>query len=260
MAKNILIIADNPTVATLLKARLNAGDHVLTIVPAAPEGLSAAEEISPGLIIIDIDAAGTGGFTLAQKLRAGPATKNTPIVVFSAHEEAVSRQKAMDRGNTFDYVVKPFRAEELVEKIERSLRGAAAKRGKILVIDDNARIGQLLKGRLEANAYEVATALTGQEGLDKAKEERPDLILLDLNLPDMDGLDVGRGLREHILTKDIPLIIVTAREGESVRRRAVQELPTADYLTKPFRPEVLLEKIALHLEQRRAGPGTTPAV
>lgn len=116
-------------------------------------------------------------------------------------------------------------------------------RAKILMVDDNPDIVELMASRLEGNDYEVVRALGGAEALEKAEKERPDLILLDISMPEMDGFEVGRRLRLNRVTQYIPIIMVTARGQHKDVVCAVNELQAADYLIKPFRPEILLAKI-----------------
>lgn len=115
-------------------------------------------------------------------------------------------------------------------------------RKRILIVDDEEDIVNVLKRRLEANNYEVLSASDGQEGLNKARSERPDLIILDLMLPKLDGYKVCRMLKFDKDYKAIPIIMVTARaqkEDEDLGK----EMGADTYLPKPFEPEVLLKNI-----------------
>jgi DNA-binding response OmpR family regulator len=113
---------------------------------------------------------------------------------------------------------------------------------RILIIDDEADLVDMLSLRLQANDYEVITAADGQEGLDKARKEKPDLIILDLMLPKMDGYKVCRMLKFDEKFKQIPIILFTARAQESDVRLG-EEVGADAYLTKPFEPDVLLAKM-----------------
>jgi len=96
--------------------------------------------------------------------------------------------------------------------------------------------------RLEANGYEVLPAYDGQEGLDKARKEKPDLIILDLMLPKMDGYKVCRMLKFDEKYKKIPIIMFTARAQETDKEMG-EEVGADAYITKPFEPQALLAKI-----------------
>jgi len=110
---------------------------------------------------------------------------------------------------------------------------------KVLVIDDEANVCELVSLYFEKAGYDVACAFNGSEGLDKVRQERPDIIVLDLMLPGMDGLDVCKEIRK---TSNVPIIMLTARVDE-VDRVLGLEIGADDYVTKPFSPRELLARI-----------------
>ena len=114
---------------------------------------------------------------------------------------------------------------------------------RILVVDDERELVEMLSLRLEANDYEVFTAYDGQEGLDQARKLKPDLILLDLMLPKLDGYKVCQMLKFDEKYKQIPVILFTARAQEADLKLG-EEMGADAYLTKPFEPDILLGKIA----------------
>lgn len=113
---------------------------------------------------------------------------------------------------------------------------------KILVIDDEKDLIEAVAFRLKANGYDVITAGDGAEGLDKARKERPDLIILDLMLPKMDGYRVCGLLKNDARYGSIPIIMFTARAQEEDIKHG-KEMGAEAYITKPFEPETLLSKI-----------------
>ena len=114
---------------------------------------------------------------------------------------------------------------------------------RILVVDDEPQIGRMLKISLGARGYEVAVEGDGLAALDKAASWRPDLILLDLGLPQLDGLEVCRQLRSW---SQVPIIVLTVRDAESDKVAAL-DLGADDYLTKPFGTDELLARIRVAL-------------
>jgi len=110
---------------------------------------------------------------------------------------------------------------------------------KILVIDDEANVCDLVSLYFEKAGYDVVCAFNGSDGLDRARQERPDIIVLDLMLPGMDGLDVCKEIRK---TSNVPIIMLTARVDE-VDRVLGLEIGADDYVTKPFAPRELLARI-----------------
>lgn len=113
---------------------------------------------------------------------------------------------------------------------------------KILVVDDETELVKAIQIRLEQADYQVIAAYDGQEGLDKVRSEKPDLIVLDLMLPKMDGYKVCRMLKFDEKYKNIPIIMLTARAQESDEKLGYETGADA-YLTKPFESTVLLGKI-----------------
>jgi two-component system phosphate regulon response regulator PhoB len=132
----------------------------------------------------------------------------------------------------------------------------AAARTRVLVIEDERALTDVLAYNLQREGYEAILAHDGQEGLRKAQTLLPDLILLDLMLPTMSGLDVCRELRSGERTRDIPIIMITAK-AEETDQVVGFKMGADDYVTKPFSVKVLLERIKAL--QRRLEGGAEPA-
>ena len=113
---------------------------------------------------------------------------------------------------------------------------------RILLVDDEPKMLNMVKRRLEANGYEVVTASDGQEGFDKAKAETPDLMILDLMLPKIDGYKICGLLKNDARYSKIPVIMFTARAQEADKKLG-EEMGANAYITKPFEPDALLSKI-----------------
>lgn len=125
---------------------------------------------------------------------------------------------------------------------------------KVLVIDDEPNIVQTLKDRLEMNDYQVSTACNGAEGLKIAREQSPDVILLDVIMPIMDGHEMLEKLRQQDWGKSISVIMLTARSQAQDIARA-RACGIEDYIIKPFDLSELLEKIEGIVERRKATVG-----
>jgi len=123
---------------------------------------------------------------------------------------------------------------------------------RVLVIDDDAPIRLLCRVNLEAERMEVSEAVDGASGLERAREEKPDVILLDVMLPQMDGWQVAERLLEQPETAEIPIVFLTARAELGDRARGL-EIGGIDYLTKPFNPVELAAQIRDLLERVRRG-------
>lgn len=114
---------------------------------------------------------------------------------------------------------------------------------RILVIEDEPSLRKLIKTNFAASGYEVVTASDGEEGLNLAKEERPDLILLDIRMPGMSGWDVLIALKTNPKVKKVPVIIMTASAPEESEQYKMRSMRAAGYLVKPFGVDVMLSKV-----------------
>ncbi len=124
-------------------------------------------------------------------------------------------------------------------------------KGTILVIEDEADIRDLIRHNLERERFRVLCADSGEEGIGVARRESPDLVLLDVMLPGMDGLEVCRALRSRPETRSVPIVMLTARAEDSDVIVGL-ELGADDYITKPFSPRVLLARLRAVLRRREA--------
>jgi len=113
---------------------------------------------------------------------------------------------------------------------------------KILVVDDEPGIAESIKERLEALEYRVIAAYSGKEGIEKAIEEKPDIILLDIIMPGLDGLEVLHNLKINPATYGIPIILLTAKTEQEYIFKS-ESLRATDYIIKPFRLEELIKYI-----------------
>lgn len=121
---------------------------------------------------------------------------------------------------------------------------------KILVCDDEPYILMALTDAVEMEGYDCVTAINGKEALQKAREEHPDLILLDIMMPFMDGYEVCRELRADASTRDIPVVMLTAK-SQQVDIQKGKDVGADDYITKPFRPSTLRKKFNEILDSRQ---------
>ncbi len=144
----------------------------------------------------------------------------------------------------------------LPENVENRPRQAV--RESILVIEDDQDIQDLVRYNLTREGYRVKSVLTGEDGLNRIRHETPDLIVLDIMLPGIDGLEVCKFLKENRETRHIPIIIVTAR-GEDADVVAGLELGADDFVAKPFSPRVLVARIRSLLRRAKSQRGSEQA-
>jgi DNA-binding response OmpR family regulator len=115
-------------------------------------------------------------------------------------------------------------------------------KGKILVVDDEIYIVHILDFSLGMEGYEVITALDGEQALERMKKDRPDLIVLDIMMPKLDGYEVCKAIKSSPDTRHIPVILLSAK-GRNVDQKMGYDVGADDYITKPFSPRKLVERI-----------------
>jgi two-component system alkaline phosphatase synthesis response regulator PhoP len=126
----------------------------------------------------------------------------------------------------------------------------------VLIIEDEKELANVLKAYLERSGYAVVMAYRGDEGLERWEKEKPDMVLLDLNLPGIDGIDIARKIRQE---GDTPIIMVTARV-EEVDRLLGLELGADDYITKPFSPREVVARVKAVLRRVDKAPINTQEI
>src|ERR1035437_7915948 len=134
--------------------------------------------------------------------------------------------------------------------------GAPERPVHILVIDDEEQIRRALKAVLGVRRFDVTLAETGQEGLDAAGDGAPDLVILDLSLPDLDGLEVCRRLREWL---EVPILVLSVRSDDTDKIAAL-DLGADDYLTKPFSTGELLARVRALLRRVNQSETASPVI
>lgn len=247
MARKILIADDDKHIVSLLSSRLKAHHYEVVAAYDAAQTLHQAHKEKPDLIILDIRMPAGSGISVLDNLKMSVATSTTSIIVMTAYPSEEIKQRALEMG-AVDFIVKPFKPEEVLQKVRKALGEVSLEEEghprakKILVVDDNYNILKLLEYRLRANEYEVITAHDGEEALEKVRQEKPGLILLDVLIPKIDGYQVLSILKADEQYKDIPIVMLTAR-GQITDMKKGLELGAASYITKPFDPDVLLEII-----------------
>lgn len=131
--------------------------------------------------------------------------------------------------------------------------------GTIAIVEDESNIVELIKYNLDREGYRTISANNGRKGLELIKQELPDLVILDLMLPELDGLSVCKQLRSDAQTKSIPIIILTAKSEEADRVLGL-EMGADDYVTKPFSPRELVARVRAVLRRSGAADEEEPEV
>ncbi|OGR49193.1 MAG: hypothetical protein A2X40_11790 [Elusimicrobia bacterium GWC2_65_9] len=210
----LLAIDDDPEVLKLLRDSLKATDYAMIGASTAEEGLALARSLKPFVITLDIMMPHRDGWAVLQSLKNDPQLSGIPVIILSIMEN-----KALGFSlGVADYIVKPFERQVLLEKLE-NLQSIAGKR--VLVVDDEDGIRELIETGLKNEGYRVEGAATGRAALAAAALRRPDFLFLDLNLPDMSGLEVLEELEKDTSLKEMRVFALT---GRTLSSRELDEL------------------------------------
>ncbi|MFO0757892.1 MAG: response regulator [Byssovorax sp.] len=249
----VLIVDDDATTRELVARHLRRVGFTIFEAPSGREALARARISRPGLVVLDLVMPDMSGFDVLRELRRLHA--DLPVVVLTgkvldARELAVLKEgfaHVLQKGESaIEAVI------EQAHKLLASPKPAEARAPRILYIEDSAQNRDIVR-RYLAESYEVIEAEDGEHGVERAKRERPDLILMDLSLPRMDGWEATRILKESSRTAGIPVIALTAHAAREDQARA-REVGCADYLTKPVERGQLVAAIARHLAPRPPSP------
>jgi signal transduction histidine kinase/CheY-like chemotaxis protein len=209
--KLVLAIDDDPNAIYLLRENLiDAGYRVVGAL-TADEGLDKARDLRPFAITLDILMPSRDGWEVLRDLKGDPLTKNIPVLVVSITDN----KDLAYRLGVFDYMLKPFDREAVLAALSRIPRQHGRR---LLVVDDDPRVVDLVRQLLEGEPYEVLTAADGEAGLAAVSRERPDIVLLDLLMPRLDGFAVIEELQKDRRTRHIPVIVLTAKTLSAAER------------------------------------------
>lgn len=207
-APEILVVEDDPASAELLTIHLTQAGYKVAHASDGEDAIRKATALRPFAILLDIMLPKKDGWEVLQSFKSNEATANIPVLIHSIID---NKDLAFALGAT-DYLLKPLDSESLIEK----LHGLSMLKGRthpitILMIDFNGDTTGL-KGRLNSQEFLVYSAKEGKRGLELATALRPDVILLDFELPDMLGFDVVKELKENASTRNIPIFILTEKD------------------------------------------------
>jgi GAF domain-containing protein/DNA-binding response OmpR family regulator/anti-sigma regulatory factor (Ser/Thr protein kinase) len=201
----ILVVDDDATVRELVARHLERAGFVVTTAMGGQEALRLARELRPAAMTLDIMMPDLDGWTVLAAMKGDPSLSGIPVVLMTIVEEK-NRGYALGAA---DYLVKPVDRGKLVETL-RNICGSAA--GRVLLIDDDDVVRRSVRLALEPIGWHVAEAEHGRLALDSLSASRPDVIILDLMMPEMDGFEFLDELRARADWRDIPVVVITAKD------------------------------------------------
>jgi signal transduction histidine kinase len=214
-----LVVDDDAAARELLELTLQGAGYRVRQTSSGEQALVYARQLRPAVITLDVLLPGIDGWEVLRSLREDPTTAEIPVVLVSISGD---RKKAFGLG-VLEHLVKPVDRQGLIDALER--RGFVAKAQQrtvnVLVVDDDPAHLELVGATLEPKGFKVTTASTGRDGLAAARGGAVDLLLLDVVLPDVSGVEVVQSLRRDGATRDIPILLVTGHDLSAADRQRI---------------------------------------
>jgi PAS domain S-box-containing protein len=232
----ILVIDDEQTVRDLMRRFLAREGFDVVTARDGREGLELARKLRPALITLDVLMPEFDGWSVLQALKADPELAQIPVLMLTILDE---KHKGYALGAA-DYMTKPFDRDRLRALLAKYAR-AGAKR--ILVVDDDAEHRRRLSRMLEGEGWQVTEAENGRVGLERFADSSPDLIILDLMMPEMDGFEFLSELRGSGALADVPVVVITAAELTEEDRERLNGGVERILQRSEFQPDDLLAEV-----------------
>ena len=202
----VLVIDDDDNAQDMMKKFLEKQNVSILQAKSGETGLKLAAEYMPDAITLDVMMPEMDGWEVLTALQSNETTKNIPVIMLTMADEP---DIGFSLGAT-DYLTKPVNWDQLSGILNRHKIESDSQ--SILIVEDDETTREMLKKSLASNDFKVRIAKNGKEGLDKVKESKPGLVLLDLMMPEMDGFEFAEKLRENKDWLDIPVVVITAKD------------------------------------------------
>ena len=204
----VLVVEDDPHIATVLRTYLEDDGYRVAVADDGQEAVQAARRLKPFAITLDISLPKLDGWSVLNVLKREASTAHIPVVIVSIVD---NRDFGLVLGAT-DYLVKPIDPERLRAVLRGLEHLRTSTGGTVLVVDDDPALRDILGSLLVEDGWRVTTAGDGEAALAAVERERPTAMVLDLMMPRLDGFEVLHALRARPSTRDLPVIIMTAKD------------------------------------------------
>ncbi|HSJ41936.1 MAG TPA: response regulator, partial [Xanthobacteraceae bacterium] len=233
----ILVIDDDATARDLISEQLKSEGFAVATADGGLEGIKLAKELRPIAITLDVMMPDLDGWSVLAALRQDTELADTPVIMVSIADE---NRRGMALGAA-GYLVKPIERERLNALLQRFCSSRLPRR--ILLVDDDPVQRERVRSWLEGQPWAVTEANNGREALSRIREAKPDLILLDLMMPEMDGFQVVADLQRSADWRDIPVIVITARDLDAKEREVLNSGIRSILVKESFHPAELIARI-----------------
>lgn len=258
----ILVVEDHPLNMKLVRSLLQISGYQVLEAEDAETAIQMASSLQPDLILMDIQLPGMDGLEATRIIKSRKESENIPVVALTSYAMPGDEEKARE-SLCSGYITKPIDTRKFIATIQQFLdlrpatnepepaKGSSSK-PRILIVDDDPLNIKLLKAKLPADRFETLSASNGPMAIQKVLRDVPDLVLLDIMMPGMDGFSVSRWIKGNPATEEIPIILITALEGSENKIKGL-EAGADEFLNKPVNSIELLARInsLLRLKQYR---------
>jgi CheY-like chemotaxis protein len=240
--KTVLVVDDDPDIVRLIMLSLEQEGYQTLGATSGEQCLAIASTRHVDAVTLDLLMPGLHGLEVVRRLRENPATAQIPVVVVSAYTR--QREPEFVALGVAGVVAKPIDEGELLQAIRTLLREKRDSRGPtVMVVDDDPDVRRIVRVILEGQGYATAAAADGQEAYRQIMQQRPDLLILDLLMPNMDGFQLVRLLRQKRWTAKIPLLVLTALDLTEGERTLLQLGPTRHVVKGPRIQEEVVARV-----------------
>jgi two-component system, NtrC family, sensor kinase len=233
----VLVIDDDATARELIADHLKAEGFSVVTAAGGVEGLKLAKELRPTAITLDVMMPDLDGWSVLAALRQDPDLADIPVIMVTIVDE---HRRGIALGAA-GYLTKPIDREKLHRLVSRFR--APEPPTRVLVVEDDAVQRERMRGWLEGPEWSVREAANGREALDRLKQGKPDVILLDLMMPEMDGFAVVAALQKKADWRDIPVIVITSLDLDAKDRERLNAGVQLVLVKERFQPADLVERI-----------------
>jgi signal transduction histidine kinase/CheY-like chemotaxis protein len=233
----VLVVDDDATARELIAEHLKSEGFSVVTAAGGLEGLKLAKELRPIAITLDVMMPDLDGWSVLAALRQDPELAEIPVIMITILDE---HRRGVALGAA-GYLTKPIDRERLSRMVSR-FRGSA-RQARVLLVEDDGTQRERLHGWLAGEQWVVQEAANGRDALALLKDSKPDVILLDLMMPEMDGFAVVAALQKEPRWRDIPVIVITARDLDAQDRERLNSGVQSVLVKETFRPADLVERI-----------------
>jgi CheY-like chemotaxis protein len=231
------VIDDDATAREVLADQLKAEGFSVVTAAGGLEGLKLAKELRPSVITLDVIMPDLDGWSVLAALRQNSELAEIPVIMVTIVDE---QRRAVALGAA-GYLTKPIDRERLHGMVERFR--APTRPTRVLLVEDDAFQRERMRAWLESHQWIVHEAANGREALDRLQHGKPDLILLDLMMPEMDGFQVVATLQKEPGWRNIPVVVITALDLDAKDRERLNSGVQSVLVKQTFRPADLVERI-----------------